>query len=563
MASEHTETSLAEHRLVLPAILLVGLALRLYFFVGVGGWDDVSYLAHIHEINSGTFDTEAATDGSFPFKYRVGLILPTAFLFRIFGTSEPLLAVLPLLCSLGTIYVTWRLGRLLSPLTGAIAGLLMATLPCGIVSATSLLPTPCGVFFCGLSVLLWVEAEGLIRPPAVRPGAVRYFLIGMILGCAYLFRLEAGLYGIVFIVLGLAYCRPHAGWFVAAIGVVLVIGAENYVYWSRHGEWLYRLKVVSSGFASFSDQLSAHLQEQKSVSAFVKSVFLKPTEFGLHAAAAFVGSSLALVRCRKEHRPLLLWFWPLLAYLCFGTWSLTSYVPTTKDPRYLLQVAIPGFVLLAAMLTPMVQRKGVLRAVALSGLSLVVAAGLVLSHVVWVYRHENAAGAQQLAATIRSISKQQGWEPDETRIWAEHYVACNLRAVLPEFDIRAVTVADKNSGHCEILVDENEITSGIVVNDVFLNEKYSTETKVLLPEYIRKPPRNWSLISKEQTSREGISYDIIRWLAQATGYRINGLNASLRVGDLTVYVVEPARSAAARCKECGSQTKSSGHDCVR
>ncbi len=527
--------TLSEHWFALPAILLFGLSLRLFFFVGVGGWDDISYLAHVHEIGDGVFDTVAAENGTFPFRYRVGLIIPTAVLFKIFGASEAVAAIVPMACSLGLIYVCWRLGRLISPVTGAIAGLLMATLPSGIVSAGSLLPIPCGAFFAGLSVVLWIEAEGLIKPQDTPPGHLRYFLLGLSLGCAYLFRLEAGLYGIVFIALAILYRRPHVGWLFAAVGVVTVLGAENYVYWARHGEWLYRLKVVSAGFSSMTSDLSEELVARKSVWMFAKAVFLKPSELGIHGAAAFVAAAVSLRWCRQEHRAVLLWFWTLVGYLCFGSWSFTSYVPTTKEPRYLMLVAVPGLVLLANLLARQIQHTGRRRGVGYAGLTTIVAAGLFLTNIVWVYHHENAAGSRQLAESVRSYAREHGLQPERTTVWAEHYVAANLVALMPEFDVRALTDAEKNSGYYKTRISEDQIDGGLVVNDSFLNRKYAEATAVMLPEYLQSPPENWSLICEDQTKRDGFKYAVVRWFANVSGHGIGGLDKSLETGRLVVY----------------------------
>ncbi|MCA9051411.1 MAG: glycosyltransferase family 39 protein, partial [Planctomycetaceae bacterium] len=285
-AEYRQESPGSSDRGVLAAILLLGLGLRLFYFVGISGHDDISYFNHALEVLNGTFSTELVPDGSFPFRFRVGLIFSTALMFRLFGVSEYTAAILPVLNSLGLVVLAWWGGRRITRTTGTLAAFLAATFPLDVVQATSLWPTPFAAFFTGLSVLLWLSAEDRCFPgTGIRNGLHwMHFASGLSLGTAYLFRIEAGLFVLFFVSWFLLYRRSLTGVLAVLTTSAFVVGLENIVYWRLHGEWFYHLKAISGSFAEINDQLAATVTAKKSPWLYLSSIFLKPAELGLHWA---------------------------------------------------------------------------------------------------------------------------------------------------------------------------------------------------------------------------------------------------------------------------------------
>lgn len=544
---KRNQTNQHSERLILLLILAVGLFLRCLYFIGIGGYDDISYLSLVTEILDGSFSTEFVFNGQFPFRYRAGILFPTAAMYSIFGPSEYVAAVFPLFISMATIWLAWRAGKLFSTFTAALAALLMATLPIAIVSATSLLPTLFSAFFCGLAIVLWIELEGLHRSPLANRGLpiqlmsarmLQYFVVGLSLGVAYLFRIEASISGLVFIAFALIWWKPNRGWWIAACGIVVVIGAENIFYYLLHDQWFYRLKMISQGFAEIAalGGSGSPIPNAKSPMVYINTLFFKPTVMGLHGAAFVFAAlvSLLLVR-RSAVLPLLIWFWIWLLYLSFGTWSFDTYVPTTKNPRYLQNICLPGVVLLAYVIARMIEQRGILRLAAGVGLCMVMCGSFVLLNLSWVYRYENAAGSRVAAQLVRSELASRGVDVSQALIQAEYHTASNLMHFVPEATITPISHADIALG--DTLSGEKEVSAGYVVHDQFVAEKYRTVVGYRIPAVILEPPSTWELMGSRQRPYNRFQYRVVEYLSQLTGGRIQGIENSLKPGDLSLYSV--------------------------
>lgn len=531
-------------RFGLGVILLIGLVLRCTYFVGIGGFDDISYLKHVAEILNGTFSTSFVFSGEFPFRYRAGILFPTAAMFSVFGTSEYTAAVFPLLVSMATIWLAWRAGNLFSPLVAFLGALLIATLPIAVISATSLLPTLFSSFFCGLSIVWWIELEQLhlsrsarVKPSFCSRRAAKYFFVGVSLGCAYLFRIEASITGVVFIAFALFWCRPNRGWFVAAFGIVLVIGAENVIYYILHEEWFYRVQMISHGFAEVAAIGGrSPIENEKSLMVYVNALFVKPTDMGLHGAGFMVAafSSLFLYK-QSATRPILIWFWVWLLYLTFGTWSFDTYVPTTKNPRYLQNVCVPGAVLLAYVLAALIERRGQLKVAAIVGLGLILVVSALLVNPAWVYRYENAAGARVAAQMVHEELNNRHQQVTDELIQAEHYTAINLTQFLPEITISRLSFAD--IGVADNLSSERSAVAGYVVYDEFVANKYVDVVGYQIPAEMLEVPDYWTVVARRPRPNQRFQYSVVRWLSRLTGGRIQGLENSLKDGEILLYEV--------------------------
>ena len=216
----------------LLCILAGALLLRLIYFTGIGGYDDIDYFRYALDVLNGTFSTDVVQDGSFPFRFRLGLIFPTAAMFRMFGVSEYSAAVLPLLNSLGLVVLCWWGGRRISRHTGALAAALMATFPMAICQATTLMPDSFAAFFSGLSVLLWLKTEDGEQSGRLigRAADLQYFVAGLVLGLGYFFRIEVGLFVMFFVGFALMHRRAYKGCVLALAGAATPVALENFVY---------------------------------------------------------------------------------------------------------------------------------------------------------------------------------------------------------------------------------------------------------------------------------------------------------------------------------------------
>ena len=518
----------------------VGLALRLMYFIGLSGHDDVSYFNYALDVLEGTFGTEPAADGSFPFRFRLGIILPTALMFSVFGVSEQVAAILPLLNSLGLIWMCWWGGRRISPQVGFYAALLMATFPLAIGTATSLLPSPFTALCAGVSILFWLDTRSAQQAGRLSPrqAAWRSFAAGVVLGLGYFFRIEAGLFVLFFVSFAALQRETWKNCLLALCGAASVVLLENIAYFLLHGELLYRLKVISGGFSDLDAELSEAILTRKSPWVYLKYIFLKPTDLGLHWAALVPCALLAVIWRKAERQPVLLWFWPVTLYLFFGSWSLSTYVPTTKDPRYLMIVTPPGLILLAAMLEQISQRSGRDRLVRRLVLSGVMVGSLVLVNLVFAYRSENASGSR-VAARYLAAAEDNADAPDAVRsgpIWCEHHAALALRCFLPHREIIPVSEHDLGIGQTVICKSLEDLSDrGVVFVDTFLIDKYVAYSAMAVPDYLLAPPEQWCILFEAPHPTSGLAYGVVSALNAVLQGRVEGPQRSLRQDPVFVY----------------------------
>ena len=105
----------SSHRigLALGLILILATGLRVVSFIGYGyDGDDVGYADLAHSIVAGGF-REAHERTSLIFPARIGILVPAAMSFKVFGVSEQALGVYPLVVSLAGILLAYVAGNVL------------------------------------------------------------------------------------------------------------------------------------------------------------------------------------------------------------------------------------------------------------------------------------------------------------------------------------------------------------------------------------------------------------------------------------------------------------------
>lgn len=169
-------------------ILLFALALRLIYFFGILEGDDVEYVDRAYYISQNGLAGLKELD-ELPGSNRPGQYLPTALIFRLFGVSELSTALFPLLASLITCYLIYRIGRLLiSEEAGLLSALLWAVFPLNIFLATQLDPEgPLTMATTGAMYSLMISTTK--KKPLERIGC--YFLGLLLIGWAYLIKQSA------------------------------------------------------------------------------------------------------------------------------------------------------------------------------------------------------------------------------------------------------------------------------------------------------------------------------------------------------------------------------------
>lgn len=169
-------------------ILIFALVLRLYFFVGFSCCDDSGYVNSAKMISDGHWQITGIYDS------RIAMVYPIAFFYLVFGVSDFSTAMYFLLISMGTIIVTYYLGKIIfNEIVGLIAAFLLSIHPLFVVSASMLVNDILLAFYMSLSVYFFIKGE--------KYGKVRnYILSGIFYGIAFLVKSSAIFFALVFFI---------------------------------------------------------------------------------------------------------------------------------------------------------------------------------------------------------------------------------------------------------------------------------------------------------------------------------------------------------------------------
>ncbi len=347
--------------ILLSLILLFALIIRLSFFSGITGGDDLAYLEEIHKSYMGNFEPASSHWG-----LRLGFILPSLLSVYLFGFNEAALALFPLICSVAHILLIYALARLLlNEKTAMLSAFLMAFFPLDVFFATMIfLDTPLALFM-GLTAFCFIKGE--------HSGKTAYYVIsGLFLGWAYLTK-ETGLYiTLFFIVYAIAEKKIRLKYGVVIISFLFVVFLEFGYYYLKTGNPAYRFSVIEGGHHSMIktlekkyDDISGTDQEKdffkKDVSEvlilrgnnwYIEPLFMLTTnqEFGFFYYFILPITMYFLIKKDRKTRILMIWMLPLLIYILYGSTNPFSFSPLRRWPRYLAPVTVPALIILAYFL---------------------------------------------------------------------------------------------------------------------------------------------------------------------------------------------------------------------
>ena len=351
----------------LALIVLLGLVLRLYEFRGFGVVDDAAYSQIAHQIADGSFRA-GAYRGPAVFPLRLGILYPTALLFRWFGVSEVTLVLVPFVVSLLSIVLAYATTlHFFGRRAALIAAAVWALLPLDTFHASILEPDLVGAFFQSLGILGIVL---IISSTALRWGSagIAGLAIGLSFGVSWLCKesiaYAAPLCGFLLITSLRKDWRRHLPlWAGVAAGSLLVLGVEMAAYHRATGDWLFHLHETERNYhqyqnAFFVSGSSLTSPNQHSYAmAVVKRLLLEgPSTIFTHSQflylplfAAIIGLHAMYWRDRAYLLPTL-WFASLVFMFNFASSSLASYTPLVLFERYLYPVMLPAVVIVSGFL---------------------------------------------------------------------------------------------------------------------------------------------------------------------------------------------------------------------
>ncbi len=164
-------------------IIVFALFLRMWFFVGIGFNDDSYYLEYADEIYKGNnfIPPEFVHWG-----IRIGVYLPVVFFWKLLGISEFSTSLFFLLISLGSILITYLIGKeLFNKKIGLISAFLLSIFPLDVIYSTQVGPDVPFQFLFILSLFFLINSEKNTNEKKAR---IYIFLSGLVLGLSYLFK---------------------------------------------------------------------------------------------------------------------------------------------------------------------------------------------------------------------------------------------------------------------------------------------------------------------------------------------------------------------------------------
>jgi Dolichyl-phosphate-mannose-protein mannosyltransferase len=351
----------------LVALVLLCAAIRAHLFRGYVGLDDAEYAQLAHQLAGGSF---RAADYAGPpvFPLRVGLIAPTAALFRVFGVTEWTMVLFPFLLSLSSVVLIYVCARLwFGETAGLIAAALVTVFPWDIDCATKLLPDLPAAFFIAAGVTAIAIAERLeIRRPSALFGAGA--LAGVLFGYSWLCK-ESVAYLAPFSLVFMGITIARRGWSAlylwagVAAGALPFLVGEMLIYRRVTGDLLFRLHETERSYRFNSKYFFAEGSDfgwevgQSRAHAVVNRLFVSgPSTIFLNRSLLFL-PALAVVASlyawRQRDRAFLVpaaWFWTLVLMFNFSSSSAASYTPLTLLGRYLYPLFFPAILLVSGFL---------------------------------------------------------------------------------------------------------------------------------------------------------------------------------------------------------------------
>jgi 4-amino-4-deoxy-L-arabinose transferase-like glycosyltransferase len=482
----------ASYRLV--ALLVAALAIRLIFFGGLLGWDDVEYWEGARALRAGTY----APMSTFQLRYTV--TAPLAIAQAWLGEREWALALVPLMYSAAHLVLAGGLGWLCggaSVATTAVA--LLGIVPLDVIAATELhsdLP---------LAVFLAATVYAVLRGERVTRARGRWFVpAGVALGLAAATK-EVALALLVVLILRLWLVKrwagvAHYGWLVA--GFLGVVVAETAWLAVVTGDPLYRYRGPIAGFHA-ATVLSA--APGYAWMASYPNMLLNPLSgsFGYFAGVFYLVVASTVWALRRSERalvPLGIWWGTLLLLLNFAPLDATFTRPLFHHFARTLHPLLIPFVLAAGLwLVHGLGGRRLVRTCVVGVVAVLAVLGILTTHA--DYRAW-AAIARRAAPFIETL-------PPDVRVVTDPLTAAQLRVLLPAWRERIMSYSSgplaEAGGSVLVLADPFHLALA----------RQRGETP---PGAMVSPPASWERVMQfDRRPRMSLRGTLKRWLGRGAG----------------------------------------------
>ncbi|MBI2472862.1 MAG: glycosyltransferase family 39 protein [Planctomycetes bacterium] len=331
--------------LFLFLIICLAIALRIVYFNGFFGSDDIDYNKASFKLANGIFSLDSHHSK------RLGLIIPTALAFKTFGFHEASSVLFLLICSIANITLAFVAGNIFFNRTvGVLASLLMLFLPIETIYATLLTPDLPFVTFISSAGLLFIYTE---------TNAPRYkyslsFLTGLCIGWAYLLKetaiLTLLLLCIWILVLTISNRKFKTSWLFIGLGFGFILLLEFGFYYYKTGNPFERILTVNNATHNISRwlELTYNGALYKRLTYAIPYLLLRGNYiFGFYFYLVLGGMVYALLNKSKELKYFIFWFISLYLILTFGSTNIQTYIPLLASHRHFYPLIFPGIIIIS------------------------------------------------------------------------------------------------------------------------------------------------------------------------------------------------------------------------
>jgi len=468
-------------------IIIFALLIRLHFFVGMYLNDDLCYLDAAYLITQGKF--------GFPewiITPRIMMNYPIALFFYLFGVSDFSAALYILLCSIGSVIVSYYIGRtLFGPGTGLASAFLMAIFPIEVVHATTIVPDVPVAFYMGLSVCLFLIGEKSDKK-------LYYILAGITIGLAWLVKSLAILIILFYIsyflldkIFNFKYLlygekkkydnklkhlfAIRSGFILTSLGFIFVLFLEGLLYLFIKNNFFLRFKIETEHYVS---TLLGRSTDLNIYPRMLLAEYLYHNYFGLFFIIFCVCIFLCLLFDRNQKLIILItWFLALYLWMQYGTMNFNEYVLMDHIPRFATVWTIPIAVTVGYFIADSkINKKKIFNAV-----NIIIIGILLISS--FYYIDESHEFMEQSMLDYRETADFLKQYPN-TNIFTDEATCGRLNFLLGY-------KRTENLKFLEQVRDPDEIKDAFVIVNASRESVEVKEFRDALPAFIYNPPENW------------------------------------------------------------------------
>lgn len=316
--------------LLVTGLVVIAVAVRLVFFTGFFGSDEVTYVQAAKGVVDGAW-----TDTTYIGALRLGMNYPIAAAIMAFGTSELAAALWGLAASVAEIgAVYWFARRAFGRELAMIAGFLMTLLPLHVHLAGRILADSPLALCITLTFVLLYEAEE-------RGNRKLYVLAGVAAGLAFWIKEATSLFVLVPFLWACVRRRDFIGCTMFALAIAAVIAANFAAMWLLSGNALQLLDSMEASLKRYADIAQSGTADDRSGIYYLRYLFAYPWHTWIVGHLAAAGAVVAVYRISRRSPDalplafLLSWALGLIAVFSLFVVSVNPFNLIPKQANYM------------------------------------------------------------------------------------------------------------------------------------------------------------------------------------------------------------------------------------